>query len=222
MIRKMRKTYSIDELCETLGIARSGFYRNQSRSKSKREEENRKLIEEMGKIHRHRHRKAYGSPRMTFELKDRGFDCSVNRVARLMKQEGLRARARRPFRPKTTQSDPRAMISPNRLADEPPAQKPGQQLVSDITYIPTKEGWLYLSIVQDLYSRAILGWDLSDSLAAEGVTRAIKRALKSGWNQPKAIFHSDRGCQYSSKKVRRLLNRLKLAAKYECQGLLLR
>jgi transposase InsO family protein len=88
------------------------------------------------------------------------------------------------------------------LAKAPKPEAPGEQLVSDITYIPTAEGWLYLVIVMDLFSRAIVGWDLSTSLAAEGVQRAIERALKGPYARPRAIFHSDRGCQYTSGLVR--------------------
>jgi len=122
-----------------------------------------------------------------------------------MREEGIQARPRRPFRPKTTQHDQAACASPNLLAHSEPPSAPGQQLVSDITYIRTAEGWLYLVIVLDLYSRAILGWDLSTSLDADGVSRAVGKAVQSGYVHPEAIFHSDRGCQYTSEAVRKVL-----------------
>ena len=95
--------------------------------------------------------------------------------------------------------------SPNLLSKSEPPSAPGQQIVSDITYICTAEGWLYLVIVLDLFSRAIIGWDLSSSLEADGVSRAVKTAIKSGYVRPDAIFHSDRGCQYTSQAVREVL-----------------
>ncbi len=201
----MRKEYSISELCEALKISRSGYYVWRRGRRSVRSEQNRELKAEIRAIHGHRHTKAYGSPRMTLELKARGFRCSRKRVARLMREEGIRARPRRPFRPRTTQQDKAAAASPNLLSKSEPPSAPGQQIVSDITYLRTAEGWLYLVIVLDLFSRAIVGWDLSGSLEADGVSRAVKRAIKSGYVRPEAIFHSDRGCQYTSQAVRKVL-----------------
>ena len=118
----------------------------------------------MKTIHAHGYTRSYGSPRMTRELQARGHACSKNRVARLMRIHGLRARPRRPFRPKTTTPDHGAHPSPNLLAEADPATAPGVQPVSDITYISTGEGWLYLAVVIDLFSRCVLGWKLSESL----------------------------------------------------------
>src|SRR5205823_1175285 len=163
------------------------------------------LLVQMKAIHAHRHTRCYGSPRMTRELRARGQACSKNRVARLMQSHGLRARPRRPFRPKTTTPDHGAYPSPNLLAEAAIATTPGAQLVSDITYIPTAEGWLYLAVVIDLFSRSVLGWKLSESLHSELVTTAISRALDTGLVAQGAIFHSDRGCQYSAAVTRALL-----------------
>lgn len=200
----MREEYSVSELCEALEVSRSSFYSWKKRLAypGQRACENSLLTSEIKRIHAHRHTKAYGSPRMTPELKANGFVCSENRVARIMREENIHARPRKPFRPKTTQPDHAACPSPNLLAEAGEPSRPGEQLVSDITYIPTRQGWLYLAVVMDLYSRTILGWDLSDSLAAEGSIRAIHRAIASGGIHPKAIFHSDRGCQYSSRGLR--------------------
>jgi len=142
---------------------------------------------------------------MTRELRAQGFSCSENRIARLMRWAGLAARPRKPFRPKTTRPDHAAHPSPNLLAQADPPAAPGTQLVSDITYISTSEGWLYLALVLDLFSRAILGWKLCDSLKSQLVTGALWRALDSGLVRENAIFHSDRGCQYSAGHTRRLL-----------------
>jgi len=201
----MRIEYNVSELCEALKLCRSGYYAWRRGSGSARREQNRELKEQIRIIHEHRHTKGYGSPRMTEELRARGFRCSRKRVARLMCEEGIRARPRRPFRPRTTQQDKAAAASPNLLGKSEPPSAPGQQVVSDITYIRTAEGWLYLAIVLDLFSRAIIGWDLSCSLDADGVRRAVNRAIQSGYVQPEAIFHSDRGCQYTSQAVRKVL-----------------
>ena len=205
MIDSMRADYPIAELCDALGVSRSGYYAMTNRSPSQREASNRKLLEAMTVIHRHRHTRCYGSPRMTPELQAQGLSCSENRVAKLMRREGLRARPRKPFRPKTTCADHAAHPSPNLLAEAGPPTAPGDQIVSDITYIPTREGWLYLAIVLDLFSRKILGWKLSDSMKSSLVTDALQRALRTGLPVPGSIFHSDRGSQYSSINTRDLL-----------------
>lgn len=141
-----------------------------------------------------------------------------NRVARLMRIAGLRARPRRPFRPKTTMPDHGAHPSPNLLAEAALVTAPGVQLVSDITYIPTAEGWLYLAVVIDLFSRSVLGWKLSESLHSELATSAISRALDSGMVMRGAIFHSDRGCQYSAAVTRALLDRAGLRQRMSAKG----
>jgi transposase InsO family protein len=142
---------------------------------------------------------------MTRQLQANGLLCSENRVARIMRRSSIRARPRKPFRPKTTQPDHAAHPSPNLLAKAGHPSAPGQQIASDITYIPTAEGWLYLAVVIDLYSRAVLGWKLAESLRSEVVGGAITRATATGIVAKGAIFHSDRGSQYSSTQTRRLL-----------------
>jgi transposase InsO family protein len=202
----MRKDYPVTELCRALDTSPSGYHAARKRPSSLREIENTKLVQEMTSIHAHRHTHAYGSPRMHHELRARGLRASENRVARLMRQAGLRARPRRPYRPRTTQPDHRAHPSPNLLAKEPCAPSAvGTHLVSDITYIPTREGWLYLAVVIDLFSRAILGWKIADSLHATIVGDSLKQALRTGLIPSDAIFHSDQGCQDSAISTRELL-----------------
>jgi putative transposase len=201
----MRDHYSITELCDALGVSRSGYHAARQRPPSTRHQQNQQLLHAMHSIHAHRHTRAYGSPRMTRALFNCGHACSENRVARLMRAGGLRATPRKPFRPKTTQPDHAAHPSPNLLAQAGPPTAPGQQLVSDITYIPTQEGWLYLAIVLDLYSRSILGWKLASSMDASLVTAALRRALDSGLVCAHALFHSDRGSQYSAASTRSFL-----------------
>ena len=203
----MRHSFALTELCLALGVSRSGYHAASARAAGRRREANSQLLVHMNSIHADRHTRCYGSPRMTRELHSLGLCCSENRVARLMRSSGLRARPRKPFRPKTTRADHAAHPSPNLLAKAGTPTAPGTHLVSDITYIPTSEGWLYLAIVLDLFSRAILGWKLADSLQTEVVTGALHRALDTGVVQPGALFHSDRGCQYSALPTRQLLAR---------------
>lgn len=157
MITAMKGSYSISELCDALGVSRSGYHAACARPTAPRLVANAKLLARMEAIHSHRHTRAYGSPRMTRELQNTGSPCSANRLARVMRAAGLRVRARSAYRPKTTQVDHAAAPSANLLVQVAPAARPGTHLVSDITYIPTKEGWLYLAVVIDLFSRAILG-----------------------------------------------------------------
>lgn len=203
----MRADYSILELCDAFDVSRSAYYAARTRMPSPRQRQNQILLATMKPIHKHRFTRSYGSPRMTRELHALGLACSENRVARLMRRKGFHARPRKPFRPKTTRPDHAAHPSPNLLAQAGPPLAPGTQLVSDITYIPTKEGWFYLAIVIDLFSRTILGWKLASSLHATLVTDALGRALDSGLIAPGAIFHSDRGCQYTAGVTRALLAR---------------
>ena len=214
----MRDQYSISELCSALAVSPSGYYAARRRPPSPRAEYNRRLLDAVQNIHAHRHTRCYGSPRMTDELRSRGLTCSRNRVARIMRQAGIAVRPRRAFRPRTTQQDPAAKPAPNLLKDAPVSSAPGQQLVSDITYIPTREGWLYLVLVIDLYSRAVLGWKTAASLHTDMVLAAIAQAMATGWVLPGALFHSDRGCQYSAAATRQLLQRFELRQSMSAKG----
>jgi len=216
----MRDNYSITELCQALGVSSSGYYEWLCKPKNMRFQQNEKLLQEINLIHSHRHTRCYGSPRMRRELQRRGYPCSENRVARIMRINGLWARPRRPYRPKTTRVDHAAHPSPNLLTlpETPPPKTPGLQIVSDITYIPTLEGWLYLAIVVDLYTRMILGWKLADSLHAPIITDTLQRALNSGLIAPNAIFHSDRGSQYSATSTRELIKKAGLRQSMSAAG----
>ena len=205
MIDSMRETFSAKELCEAFEVSPSSYYAWKQSKLTKRLMEEKKIIAAIKDIHSHRHMKSYGSPRMTEELKSQGFQCGRHRVARLMREQDIFVRPRRAFRPRTTKVDTTVRIAPNHLREACAPNAPGKQLVSDITYLRTKQGWLYLSIVIDLFSRFIVGWDLSDSLAAQGVGRAIKKAHENGSIQKGCLFHSDRGCQYTSDHVRKTL-----------------
>jgi putative transposase len=217
-MERMRVNFSVKEMCEAFNVSASGYWASKSRRPSARQIANDKLLSEIQSIHNHRHTRSYGSPRMTQQLRSAGHPCSKNRVARLMRENGLRARPRRPFRPKTTAPDHAAAPSPNLLLEAECPSRPAQHLLSDITYIPTREGWLYLAVVIDRFSRMILGWQLSDSLQCQIVILALDKALTSGLVNRGAIFHSDRGCQYSAAMFRSRLSKAGLIQSMSATG----
>lgn len=221
MMEQMRaEGYTLRELCTATGLSPSGYYKWRARRgrPCKRELENRCLTREIRRVHADAQTRCYGSPRMARELAARGLEVSENRVARLMRVEGIAARARRPFRPKTTTADGAATPSPNHLAERGIPENPGEVLVSDITYVATREGWRYLAVVIDLFSRAVVGWAVSESLATGVVLAATRRATSSFDLRPGAIFHSDRGCQYTSAAMRARLRDLGLRQSMSAQG----
>ena len=148
---------------------------------------------------------AYGSPRITEDIQIKGIRCSENRVARLMKVHGIIAKAKKKFKA-TTSSKHNLPVAENLLNQDFVAEKPNTVWVSDITYIWTLEGWLYLAVILDLYSRQVVGWAMSDKLTANFVIKALYQAI--GWRNPVrgCIFHSDRGIQYASAEFRNVLN----------------
>ena len=205
MINGMREEYSVIEMSKALSVSTSGYYQWRRKKEGVRRRENEHLLTEIHRIHGDRHTRSYGSPRMCVELNVRGVQCSVNRVARLMKQNALKACRRSSYRPKTTQQDPRSLPAPNHLAKAPEPTGPGQIMVSDITYIPTRQGWLYLAVVMDLFGRVIQGYDMAESLASSLVVSALQKSRNRVGGFQEALFHSDRGSQYTSRQVRQKL-----------------
>ncbi len=176
---------------------------------SARKQENEKLVSEIRKVFI-KNRKTYGSPRITEALHDKGIAVSRNRVARLMRENGIRAKIKRRFKV-TTQSNHRFPISPNLLKGEFYAAAANLVWLSDITYIRTLEGWLYLTIIMDLYSRRIFGWSMSDRLTAKATTiPALIHAYRNCQPLPGTIFHSDKGVQYACTDFRDLLGSFKM------------
>lgn len=201
MIEQLSVQYGVKESCAALRVSRSAFYRWRSGQESRRAREQRELVQKIEQVFK-AHAQRYGSPRVTRALRQEGWRVGKNRVARLMRQQQLVARKKRAFRPKTTVAADRA--EPNRIANLVP-ERPDQIWVSDITYVATAEGWLYLAVILDLFSRRVVGWKLGDRLEAGLVHQALQNALVL--RQPRAglYFHSDRGCQYTSQLVRKPL-----------------
>jgi putative transposase len=193
-------------MCSVFNISKSGYYSRFNRLPSKWEKENNELILEIINIHE-KSKQTYGSPRITAELKSQDINVSRPRVARLMKKANIRSKIRRKY-VVTTDSKHSFEIAPNILNRDFKAESPGQKWVSDITYIGTKQRWLYLTVVLDLYDRKIIGWSLSSSLKAkETVIPALKMALNNRSKCDSLIFHSDRGVQYACNIFKQLLKK---------------
>lgn len=195
-IQREKADFPISMMCSALGVSRSGFAAFDTRSVSAHTVTDAKLAVEVTEIFNQK-RKRYGSPRIQIELESRGQRHSRKRIARLMRSQGLCARSKRRFK-KTTIVDPSAQPSPNLLDRQFHQEEPNIVWVSDITYIWTLEGWLYLTAFLDLFSRIIAGWDVSDTPDAAMCIRAFERAQARRSPSPGLLVHSDRGCQYTS------------------------
>ena len=195
--------HRVEELCELWTVSASGYYAWVKREPSKRRKADVVLAAEVQKIHK-ASRKTYGSPRITKQLRKTGVRCGRKRVARIMKQAAIKGVQKARFRPRTTDSRHDYPISPNRIAGMS-IEVVNQVWTSDITYIPTLEGWLYLAAFMDLKSRRIKGWRLRDHLKTGLVEDAFRQAVLRERPGPGLIVHSDRGCQYASHQFRHVL-----------------
>jgi putative transposase len=215
----MKMDHSILTLCLHLGVSASGYYGWQRRRlcPGPRALEDQALVHEIVQIHA-RSRQTYGAPRVEQELRKKGRCHGRNRVARLMKQKDLCGRQKGRYRVQTTDSNHDQPIAPNRLAQAPKATAPNQLWVADITYIETKEGWLYLAAILDLYSRRIVGWAMSPRIDTTLVLKALAMALLHRSPPRDLLFHSDRGVQYASSDYRRALRQAGLVASMSRKG----
>ncbi|WKZ35799.1 MAG: IS3 family transposase [Anaerolineales bacterium] len=196
-IREHCQEYSVKRMCQVLGVTRSGYYAWQPEAVGPREVENRILVEQIRAEYK-LSRETYGSPRIQAGLQRRGFACGRHRVARLMRREGIRPQKRRRWRPITTQRQPGVIPAPNYLNQDFSASAANQKWVSDFTYIDTAEGWLYLAVVLDLFSRKVVGWAMAAQMDATLVEAALDMALQGRQPQASLLHHSDQGSQYTS------------------------
>lgn len=215
----MKKDHPILKLCLHLEVSASGYYDWQRRLSrpGQRAMEDQVLAQEIGRIHA-RSRETYGAPRVEKELRQKGRCHGRNRVARLMKEQGLCGRQKGRYRVQTTDSNHDQPIAPNRLAEAPKATAPNQLWAADITYIETKEGWLYLAAILDLYSRKIVGWAMSKCIDTALVLKALAMALLHRRPPAKLLFHTDRGVQYASGDYRQALGNAGLIASMSRRG----
>jgi len=209
-------SYPVVVCCDVLSVSRSGYYAWRKDKPNHYALANERLdakIMELYNAHEHR----AGSPRLTRELNALGYPCSENRVARRMKALGIRALAKRKFKV-TTDSEHNKPIYENVLNRDFSTTTINQKWAGDITYIPTVEGWLYLAVVIDLHSRAVIGWSMDKRMKAELVCNALEMALYRR-NYPKnVIMHTDRGSQYCSNKYRELIETAQLTGSMSRKG----
>lgn len=216
-IKAHRCAFAVKKMCRILMVSRSGYYDWFERPDSQRFLNNKILLKEIRDIHKNS-RKTYGSPRIADELNDRGFVCSRPRTARLMSMNGIQAKTKKKFKV-TTSSDHDYPIAPNLLKQDFWTDTTNQIWVGDITYIRTWQGWLYLTIILDLFNRKVVGWSMSDRLTANTTTiPAFIQAVKQYQPLPGLIFHSDRGVQYACDNFRALLKTFKVIQSMSGKG----
>ena len=215
-ISDQRERANVGLMCKVLNVSRSGYYAWIKRPESRRSRENRKLADHIKVIHA-KSRKIYGAPRIHKELKENGVSCGHNRVARIMKQEGLRSVAPKKFKA-TTDSNHNFPVSPNLLKQDFNVKEPHRVWLADITYISTGEGWLYLSVIMDLGSRRIMGWAMSDRMKRKLTLDALMMALCNRPQSNGIIHHSDRGSQYASSEYQKELKEHGLTSSMSRKG----
>jgi len=203
-------------MCQVLEVSVSGFYAWLRRPESWRSQVNRRLLTEIRMVHQ-RCRQTYGSPRMTSELTDLGYTCGQNRVARVMRTGGIRAVGKRKYRV-TTQSRHTYPVAENLLDRNFTADRPNAVWLSDITYIWTSEGWLYLAAVMDLYSRMVVGWSMGPRINAELALSALRQAVAHRGVHPDLVHHSDRGSQYAAGEYQKLLTETRMIGSMSRKG----
>jgi transposase InsO family protein len=196
-IEERRTEYPVAVLCRVLGVSRSGYYARRSRPPSDTARQRDHLADTIRAIRDEPHKDTYGSPRMARELTARGVACGVNTVAKVMKEAGIRAKMTRRF-VRTTDSQHRLPVSENVLDRDFTATKPNPKWVMDLTDIPTLEGWLFLALVVDLFSRRIIGWAMDATMTSRLVVDALGMAVSRRGVVAGVIAHSDRGSQYAS------------------------
>jgi transposase InsO family protein len=202
----MKDQHPVCSLCEALEVSTSGYYDwlNRKSNPGPRAIENDLLSEQITIIHKES-RETYGSPRIQQKLSQAGRSHGRERIARLMRRQGLCGRAKCRFRVRTTDSNHDQPIAPNRMAQMPAPSAPNGIWVGDITYIDTEQGWLYLAGVMDMYSRRIVGWAMGENIDTKLILSAWNMALTRRQPADRLVFHSDRGCQYASADFRRAL-----------------
>ena len=209
--------YPVTLMCRVLGVVRSGYYRWCKAPLGKRKMADMILSMHIKDIFK-QSRETYGSYRIHAELVDEGIRCGRKRVARLVRENNLEPKAVRRFKVMTTDSNHKLPVAANVLNQNFTAEGPDQVWLTDITYVSTTEGWLYLAAVMDLYSRRIVGWAMSDSLQRQLVIDALQMAITARQPLPGLLHHSDRGSQYASDDYQLLLTRSQMVGSMSRKG----
>jgi putative transposase len=202
-IEQHKQDWPVTVLCDALGVSPQGFYAWRQRPTSAQQQRRDVLLVQIRAVHAEV-KQCYGSPRMAKELQAKGVPCCVNTVARLMHDNDIRSKTARKFR-NTTDSNHPLPVAENVLDRQFAASGPNEKWVADITYIPTREGWLYLAVVEDLYSRMVVGWSMADHMQSRLVVDALAMAVQRRLPEEGLLAHSDRGSQYASDHYQRLL-----------------
>jgi putative transposase len=200
-----RHLWPVRVLCDTLEVSAAGYYAWRNRPVSVQQQRRAALLREIEAIHE-QVKARYGSPRVHAELLARGHGCCVNTVAQLMRQAGIRAKTARKFR-HTTDSDHSRPVADNVLDRQFDPAAPNEVWLADITYIPTREGWLYLAVVEDLFSRMVVGWSMDATMTSRLVVDALEMAVQRRLPGTELVAHSDRGSQYASEHYQQLLGK---------------
>jgi len=213
----MKGVHRLTVLCAVLAVARSGYYRWERRKPTRREVEDATLAPQIAAAHR-KGRRNYGVPRLVRELRADGTPISKRRCARLMRAQGLKGRYRPRRRPRTTNSEHTHAPAPNLLGRRPASTGPNQTWITDITYLRTNEGWLYLAAILDGWSRRVIGWSCGPTLHASLVLDALAKAQRHRQPPPGLVHHSDRGIQYACDAYRGALAHAQIACSMSRKG----
>jgi transposase InsO family protein len=207
-MKEHKADYPIEFMCRVFGVSKSGYYEwlGRAEDRDEKSQQEQRVVQTIEAIHLGS-KKKYGSPNVTPILQGLGFDMSESTVARRMKKYGIRSKLKRKFKA-TTDSDHKLPVAPNLLMQDFTAYRPNQIWMSDITYVSTREGWLYVCGIIDLYSRKIVAWTASSRMTQDLVIATFLKACRDRSPDQHLIFHSDRGSQYASRAFRRLLRRL--------------
>jgi putative transposase len=217
IIEDQREMFPVRVLCGVMGVSAAGYYAWRGRPESSRKAANRVLLSEIRRLHL-AHRGRYGAPRIHAALRGLGHTASRGRVERLMHHHGIRAITARRFRAWTTDSRHDWPIAPNRLGQKFAAERPNQIWLADVSYVPTGQGWLYLAVVLDLFTRKIVGWAMRDHMRAGLTIAALSMAIKRQKPPPGLIHHSDRGSQYAAADYRKVLNAARMIQSMSRKG----
>jgi len=215
-IEQYKQEFPVAVMCRVLDVSESGYYAWRKRPQSQHTREDARLTTQIQDLFVAR-RGVYGSPRIHADLKALGWRTSRKRVARLMQENGMDAR-RKPFHPITTRSNPKHAVAPNLLQQDFTAERPNEKWTGDITYIPTAQGWLYLAVILDVFSRRVIGWAMSARCDELLVETALRMALAR--RRPKAglLHHTDRGSQYTSRAYQQVLAQVEIKVSMSGKG----
>ncbi len=216
MMEQLRADYPVPLMCRIYDVSPSGYYAWQSRPPSKRAQEDARLEVEIKAAHQ-RTRQTYGAERLQEDLADNGVSTTVHRVKRLRKKLGIRCKQKRKFRV-TTDSNHNMPVAPNLLDQKFTASAPNQIWVSDITYIPTDEGWLYLAGHKDLFSGDLVGYAMSERMTKSLITQSLFRGVAERRPPKGLIHHSDRGSQYCAYEYRKILDQFGMVTSMSRRG----